>query len=92
MLIAHVTFHTPAADRSRALDALRAPEELTFDHHYLLYATAGALRLEADGQRWLLAPARAALITAGSPIHVALHQKVTACSVLFSPEQYGPPP
>ena len=48
-----------------------APEparELCVDRHYLLCASAGALRLEAQGQAWLLPPARAALIQAGRPI------------------------
>ena len=39
--------------------------ELKVDRHYLLCASAGALRLEAQGQAWLLPPARAALIEAG---------------------------
>jgi hypothetical protein len=42
--------------------------ELCVDHHYLLCASQGALRLEADGTAWTLPPARAALITAGHAI------------------------
>ena len=54
-------------------------------HHYLLYALSGALALEADGMRWSLPPARAALIAANHPILVSLPQKVVACSALFAP-------
>jgi AraC-like DNA-binding protein len=63
-----------------------APEparELCVDRHYLLCASAGALRLEAQGQAWLLPPARAALIEAGRPIRVSIPQPVTTASVLF---------
>jgi AraC-like DNA-binding protein len=63
-----------------------APEparELCVDRHYLLCASAGALRLEAQGQAWLLPPARAALIEAGRPIQVSIPQPVTTASVLF---------
>jgi AraC-like DNA-binding protein len=57
--------------------------ELCVDRHYLLCASAGALRLEAQGQAWLLPPARAALIEAGRPIQVSIPQPVTTASVLF---------
>lgn len=63
-----------------------APEparELCVDRHYLLCASAGALRLEAQGQAWLLPPARAALIAAGRPIQVSIPHPVTTASVLF---------
>src|SRR3954452_10807899 len=63
-----------------------APEparELCVDRHYLLCASAGALRLEAQGQAWLLPPARAALLEAGKPIQVSIPQPVTTASVLF---------
>ncbi len=59
------------------------PTELVVDRHYLLCASSGALRLEAEGQRWLLPPARAALLRAGRPIQVAIPQPVTTASVLF---------
>jgi AraC-like DNA-binding protein len=59
------------------------PRELRVDRHYLLCASAGALRLEAQGQAWLLPPARAALIAAGHPIQVSIPQPVTTASVLF---------
>lgn len=45
-----------------------APRALVVDRHHLLCASAGTLRLEAQGQAWLLPPARAALIEAGKPI------------------------
>ena len=63
-----------------------APEparELCVDRLYLLCASAGALRLEAQGQAWLLPPARAALIQAGRPIQVSIPQPVRTASVLF---------
>ena len=53
------------------------------DRHYLLCAASGTLRLEAEGQSWLLPPARAALITAGRPIRISIPQPVTTASVLF---------
>jgi AraC-like DNA-binding protein len=63
-----------------------APEpvrDLCVDRHYLLCASAGSLRLEAQGQAWVLPPARAALIEAGRPIRVSIPQPVTTASVLF---------
>lgn len=72
-----------------------APEpvrELCVDRHYLLCASAGALRLEAQGQSWLLPPARAALIEAGRPIQVSIPQPVTTASVLFDTTFVAPPP
>jgi len=72
-----------------------APEparELCVDRHYLLCASAGALRLEAQGQAWLLPPARAALIEAGRPIRVSIPQPVTTASVLFAPGFAPTPP
>ncbi|WP_433201355.1 AraC family transcriptional regulator [Dactylosporangium sp. CS-047395] len=71
-----------------------APEperELCVDRHYLLCASAGALRLEAQGQAWLLPPARAALIEAGRAIRVSIPQPVTTASVLFD-TAFCPPP
>ncbi|MFL6075192.1 MAG: AraC family transcriptional regulator [Mycobacteriales bacterium] len=57
--------------------------DLRVDRHYLLCASAGALRLEARGRAWLLPPARAALIEAGEAIRVSIPQPVTTASVLF---------
>ena len=63
--------------------AAEPARDLCVDRHYLLCASAGALRLEAQGRAWLLPPARAALIEAGRPIRVSLPQPVTTASVLF---------
>ena len=68
------------------------PSELCVDRHYLLCASRGALRLEAHGKSWVLPPARAALITAGEPIQVAIPQPVTTSSVLFDIGFAPPPP
>lgn len=62
-----------------------SPSQFEGDRHYLLYALQGTLRLEADGQRWVLPPARAALISAGHPITITVLSKLTSASVLFSP-------
>ncbi|MBN6052436.1 helix-turn-helix domain-containing protein, partial [Nonomuraea sp. RK-328] len=62
------------------------------DRHYLLCASAGALRLEAQGQAWLLPPARAALIEAGHEIQVSVPQPVTTASVLFETGFAAAPP
>jgi AraC-like DNA-binding protein len=72
-----------------------APEparDLCTDRHYLLCASTGALRLEAQGQAWLLPPARAALIEAGQTIRVSIPQPVTTASVLFDTEFTAVPP
>jgi hypothetical protein len=61
--------------------------ELTLlDRHYLLYAIQGTIRLEAQGQRWTLPPARAALIAANQPITISILSKLTSASVLFAPD------
>ncbi|MFD9736721.1 AraC family transcriptional regulator [Umezawaea sp. NPDC059074] len=57
--------------------------DLQVERHYLLCASAGALRLEAEGRTWVLPPARAALIRAGRPIRVGVPRPVTTASVLF---------
>src|SRR5690348_12148405 len=72
-----------------------APEparDLCVDRHYLLCASAGALRLEARGEAWLLPPARAALIEAGVTIRVSIPQPVTTASVLFDTGFTAAPP
>jgi AraC-like DNA-binding protein len=72
-----------------------APEparDLCVDRHYLLCASAGALRLEAQGQAWVLPPARAALIEAGRPIRVSIPHPVTTASVLFDTGFTAAPP
>jgi AraC-like DNA-binding protein len=63
--------------------AAEPPRDLCVDRHYLLCASAGALRLEAKGRAWLLPPARAALIEAGQSIRVSIPQPATTASVLF---------
>ncbi|GAA4202083.1 AraC family transcriptional regulator [Actinocatenispora rupis] len=71
-----------------------APEfarDLRVDRHYLLCASAGTLRLEAQGQAWLLPPARAALIEADRPIRVSMARPVTTASVLFD-TRFAPAP
>jgi AraC-like DNA-binding protein len=60
------------------------PSEFQMDRHYLLYAIKGTIRLEAQGQRWTLPPARAALITANQPITISILSRLTSASVLFS--------
>ncbi|MEV0351600.1 AraC family transcriptional regulator [Nonomuraea sp. NPDC050680] len=65
---------------------------LKTDRHYLLCASTGALRLEAQGQAWLLPPARAALIEAGQAIQVSIPQPVTTASVLFDTGFTATPP
>lgn len=76
---------------AREFDAA-PPSELKVDQHYLLCASEGALRLEAQGSSWVLPPARAALIAAGEPIQVAIPQPVTTSSVLFDPGFTPEPP
>ncbi len=63
--------------------AAEPARELCVDRHYLLCASAGALRLEAQGRAWLLPPGRAALIEAGRAIQVSIPRPVTTASVLF---------
>lgn len=67
-------------------------ETFQVEHHYLLYASNGAMRLQAEGKTWSLPPARAALITAGKPIVITLPQKMTICSALFTPGFVPEPP
>lgn len=68
-----------------------APAQFEVDRHYLLYALEGTIRLEADGQRWSLPPARAALICAGHPITITVLSKLTSASILFSPRFMAAP-
>ena len=80
----------PAFSFVRDFDPAQA-QELCVDHHYLLAASRGALRLEVDGTSWTLPPARAALIRAGVSIQVTIPQPVTTSSVLFD-VGFAPPP
>lgn len=66
-------------------------KEMAFDRHYLLYASKGTMRLEADGRTWSLPPARAAWMQAHAPIRVSSQSGMTCCSVLFSPATYAAP-
>ncbi|MEV4414870.1 AraC family transcriptional regulator [Catellatospora sp. NPDC049609] len=72
--------------------AAQPARDLCVDRHYLLCASAGTLRLEAQGRQWLLPPARAALIEAGRPIRVSIAQPATTASVLFDTAFTPPPP
>jgi AraC-like DNA-binding protein len=72
--------------------AAEPARDLCVDRHYLLCASAGALRLEAQGRAWLLPPARAALIEAGRLIRVSLPHPVTTASVLFDTAFTPAPP
>lgn len=67
------------------------PAEFKTDRHYLLYALEGTLRLEAQGRRWSLPPARAALIAAGQPVTISILSKLTSASVLFAPDFIAAP-
>jgi AraC-like DNA-binding protein len=68
------------------------PSEFRMDRHYLLYAREGTMRLEAEGRRWTLPPARAALIAAGQQVTVTILSKLTTASVLFQPGFIPAPP
>jgi AraC-like DNA-binding protein len=72
--------------------AAEPARDLCADRHYLLCASAGALRLEAQGRAWLLPPARAALIEAGRLIRVSIPHPVTTASVLFDTAFTPAPP
>jgi AraC-like DNA-binding protein len=61
------------------------PAPFRMDRHYLLYALSGTLRLEAQGNRWTLPPARAALIAAGQEVTLSILSPLTSASVLFAP-------
>jgi AraC-like DNA-binding protein len=83
-----------AADAYVVSRVFEPEAERTFavPHHYLLYAESGALTLEAEGRRWTLPPARAALIAAGHPVVIGLPRRVAACSALFAPSFAPEPP
>ena len=66
-------------------------KEMAFDRHYLLYASKGTMRLEAEGRTWSLPPARAAWMQAHAPIRVSSQSGITCCSVLFSTDVYAAP-
>lgn len=60
------------------------PAAFQIDRHYLVYALSGTLRLEAQGLRWILPPARAALIAADNPIRISILTAATTASALFA--------
>jgi AraC-like DNA-binding protein len=68
------------------------PRLFQIHHHYLLYASAGAMRVEAEGAAWSLPPARAALVSANTPVRLILNQKMSVCSVLFATSFAPAPP
>lgn len=68
------------------------PADFVLPFHYLLHARAGRLTLEAEGRRWSLPPARAALIAAGQVVRIALPGPLTALSALIAPAFAPPPP
>lgn len=68
------------------------PSEFRMDRHYLLYAMEGTIRLEANGRRWTLPPARAALISAGHPVTISILSRLTSASVLYAPSFAAAPP
>lgn len=68
------------------------PSAFRMDRHYLLHAMEGTLRLEAQGRRWSMPPARAALIRAGHPVTITILSRLTSASVLFAPGFIPDPP
>ena len=83
--------HRPAFSFVREFEPAPA-RVLCVEQHYLLAVARGALRLDVDGTRWSLPPARAALVRAGVPIEVTIPQPVRSASVLFSTTFTPPPP
>ena len=70
----------------------RAPDTVRFDRHYLLYAVRGALRIEVDARRWILAPSFAAWIPAHTDIGIEITRPTECCSVLYAPGFVAPLP
>lgn len=60
------------------------------DQHYFVYALSGTIKLEADGQRWMLTPARGALIAATHAVTVTILSPVMSAAVLFEPAMMTP--
>lgn len=63
----------------------REPDTVRFDRDYLLYAVRGAIRIEVDGRRWILAPCFAAWIPALTDIRIEITHPTECCSVLYVP-------
>jgi AraC-like DNA-binding protein len=68
------------------------PRHFQVQQHYLLYASAGAMRLQSDRTTWSLPPARAALLTADVPVQLLINQHMSVCSVLFATSFAPAPP
>lgn len=66
------------------------PTQFRMDQHYFIYALSGTMRLEADGHRWMLTPARGALISANHAVTVTILSPLTSASVLFEPSLMTP--
>lgn len=64
--------------------------KFSMERHYFVHALSGAMRLEADGNRWTLPPARGALIAAGHSVEITVLTPVTSASVLFAPDFMTP--
>ncbi len=67
------------------------PTAFKMDRHYLVYALEGMLRLEANGRRWTLPPARAALIGADHTVTISIPRRLVSASVLFNRAAFTPP-
>ncbi len=59
------------------------PLPFRMERHYFVHALAGVMRLEADGRRWTLPPARGALVAADRAVEITVLSPVVAASVLF---------
>ena len=66
------------------------PTGFRMDRHYFVYALSGTMKLEADGKRWMLTPARGALIAAGHAVTVTILSPVMSAAVLFEPALMTP--
>ncbi|MFY0680511.1 MAG: helix-turn-helix domain-containing protein [Thalassovita sp.] len=82
---------TPSAFCIHKSFPVSEPTAFQSDQHYLLYAREGTLRLEAQGQRWTLPPARAALIHANQAVEITVLSPLTSASVLFDAGFMDPP-
>lgn len=60
------------------------------DRHYFVYALSGSMRLEADGSRWTLPPARGALVAANHPVEITVLSPLNTASVLFQEKSISP--
>ncbi|MBP6996031.1 MAG: helix-turn-helix domain-containing protein [Phycicoccus sp.] len=61
------------------------------ERHSLVCASRGVLRLQGAGSRWLLPPARAALVAAGQPVVVGVPKPVMTASIFIDSHRYPPP-